>query len=119
MKYYFLALWHYADFDGRARRKEFWYYNIINIFLFIVDIIFSLKYQRIDLIIVYCIIFAIPTVSVGFRRMHDIGEKGWMFFIPFYNLLLACFEGYNKENQYGSDPKKVIVKGLSKFIKNL
>ena len=28
MKYFLYCLQHYADFDGRARRSEFWYWQL-------------------------------------------------------------------------------------------
>ena len=33
MKYFLYCLQHYADFEGRARRSEFWYYTLFH-FLF-------------------------------------------------------------------------------------
>ena len=39
--------------------------------------------------------------------MHDIGEFGWNFFIPIYNLILACVEGSDRVNEFGEDPKKI------------
>ena len=34
MKYFLYCLKHYADFEGRARRSEFWYYTLFH-FLFV------------------------------------------------------------------------------------
>jgi uncharacterized membrane protein YhaH (DUF805 family) len=48
----------------------------------------------------------IPSIAVGVRRMHDVGKSGWFLLIPIYNLVLACTDGEQGPNQYGSDPKR-------------
>ena len=107
MKYFFSAIINFADFQGRARRKEFWYFNLVNFIFFSIALHLSLKHKRPEIIIAYSMIIAVPTISLGYRRMHDIGEFGWNFFIPVYNLILACIEGANRVNKFGDDPKKI------------
>lgn len=105
---------HYADFNGRARRKEFWMYNLfvmIGYFaLYIVGIILASISTTIGSIVLGLVGLAylailIPTIAVYVRRMHDVGKSGWFILIPIYNLILAITEGNKGDNQYGSDPK--------------
>ena len=105
---------HYADFNGRARRKEFWMYNLfvmIGYFaLYIVGIIFAMVSPTIGVIIFGILGLAylailIPSIAVAVRRMHDVGKSGWYILIPIYSFILAITEGDKGNNQYGQDPK--------------
>lgn len=105
---------HYADFNGRARRKEFWMYYLIYMIgyfaLYIVGIILAMISSTIGTIIFAIIGLAslallVPTIAVGVRRMHDVGKSGWFILIPIYNLILWITEGEKGDNQYGPDPK--------------
>lgn len=107
MKYYIKVLKNYAVFEGRARRSEFWYFILFHyiVALILTEVdnacstnLFSPIYQLLGLI---------PLFAVGIRRMHDTGNNGWYFAIPFYNLILAATEGDEGDNQYGSNPKYI------------
>jgi uncharacterized membrane protein YhaH (DUF805 family) len=102
----------YANFDGRARRKEFWYYLLANyIFLIIaavIDNVAGLKFGILPYGACYLIVALatfIPSLAVQVRRMHDVGKSGWYILIPIYNLVMYCTNGDQGENEYGSDPK--------------
>ena len=84
------------DFNGRSRRKEFWYVVLFNfilcfsliLFPFLIAlvisgfetayIVFSVLYVFIWL---YSIIIAIPMLALEVRRLHDIGKSGWWILI--------------------------------------
>ncbi|RYU86147.1 DUF805 domain-containing protein [Mucilaginibacter terrigena] len=105
MKYYFMVLQKYAQFSGRARRSEYWYFA-----LFSTIISLALKYVGIAagspfLDSIYSLGVIIPSIAVGVRRMHDVGKSGWFILIPLYNLILACTDGTPGDNEYGPDPK--------------
>ncbi len=112
MKYYFIVLRKFAVFNGRARRKEFWYYML---FYFIGEMIASLighlyqfpldTFHRPLSVDIYQVIFGLPTIGVWVRRMHDINKSGWYSIIPIYNIILACQDGTQGTNEYGLDPK--------------
>ena len=95
----------YANFKGRARRAEYWYFALFNVIIaFILGFIFGL----LDLSFVasiYWLAVLVPSIAVGFRRMQDVGKPGWFIFIPIYGLILAIQEGEKGPNEYGSDPK--------------
>ena len=105
MNYYFKALQNYATFSGRARRSEYWYFVLFNVIIsfgfgFVCGLI-----QVPQLASLYTLAMLIPSIAVGVRRMHDVGKSGWFLLIPIYNLILACTEGTNGDNEYGPDPK--------------
>jgi len=105
MKYYLHVLQNYANFNGRARRKEYWMFQLFNaIFaysLMFIDLALELGFLN----LVYSLAVLIPGIAVGVRRMHDVNKSGWFILIPFYNLYLAVSNGDSGANQYGADPK--------------
>ncbi|MDI9312817.1 MAG: DUF805 domain-containing protein [Limnohabitans sp.] len=111
----------YANFNGRARRKEYWNFQLINIvsILIIVVIGISLSGNSDDVPLVFYlfgIIFLgiiIPSIAVTVRRLHDIGKSGWFYLISFVpyvgGLIMLYFTVLDSEqgsNQYGSNPKE-------------
>ena len=99
----------YANFNGRARRKEYWMFYLFYILLYIVATI-------IDIVLLFTIGFGfltwivslgllVPTIAVLARRMHDTGKSGWFMLIPVYNFILTLIDGDAGENEYGADPK--------------
>ena len=122
---------HFADFAGRARRKEFWSW-----FLFVWVLLFVLMY--LDSVLglggsassyrtgnsvgfnmsggVLTLLFAlatlIPNLAVSVRRLHDSGKSGWLLLIGLiplfgwaYLLFLYVQPGTAGPNEYGPDPK--------------
>ena len=80
----------YANFNGRARRSEYWYFTLFNV-------IFSLITTAIDAMLnldtglnaVYSLAVFIPGLAVSFRRLHDIGKSGWLLVI-IYLAMIIC-----------------------------
>ena len=108
----FEALKKYAEFKGRARRKEYWLfillYSICYFIAFLIDVVSGA-------LIIFTTIVAlgllIPLISVAVRRLHDTDRSGWWFllgFVPFANIVLLIFfflDGTPGENRFGPDPK--------------
>lgn len=97
----------YANFEGRARRSEYWYFT-----LFSTIISWGLSYLGIAMdfpwiSIIYSFGVILPSIAVGVRRMHDVGKSGWYILIPIYNLILACTDSEVGVNQYGPNPKGI------------
>lgn len=96
----------YIKFDGRARRKEYWYFVLVNliasIILGIIDMIIGMQILG----SIWSLALLLPGIAVSIRRMHDVGKSGWFLLIPLYNLILVLTEGERHDNQYGPDPKK-------------
>lgn len=94
MNYAVEPLRKYADFDGRAGRKEFWYYIV---FITIVGFILGLIEGMLGLFpdqeesvfgLILNVLVIVPSLAVGVRRVHDLNKNGWFSIIPFYNLYL-------------------------------
>jgi uncharacterized membrane protein YhaH (DUF805 family) len=106
MKWYVAVLKKYADFNGRARRSEYWFFVLFSIIISIVlslcDEFLKTKYLN----NLYSLAVLVPSIAVAVRRMHDINKSGWYCLIPIYNIILACTDGTEGPNQYGADPKR-------------
>lgn len=105
-KYYFLALQKYADFKGRATRKEFWNYVLFNtIFAYgLLGIGIALLGEEAGSVpyIIYILGVLIPGLAVGVRRMHDVGKSGWFLLIPIYSFILAVTQSEPGVNKWGT-----------------
>jgi uncharacterized membrane protein YhaH (DUF805 family) len=105
MKWFLEVLKKYAVFEGRARRKEYWYFALF-FFLFAILVLFISVAIRFPLLYtIFVLALLIPSLAVGIRRMHDVNKSGWFILIPIYNLILYCTPGTRGPNQYGPDPK--------------
>ncbi len=106
MNYYLTVLKKFAVFNGRARRSEYWYFVLFNLLIAIVLTLIDEAIGTRLLNNIYSLTVLIPGIAVGVRRMHDVNKSGWFLLIPIYNLILACTDGTQGLNQYGSDPKR-------------
>ena len=118
MKWFWKGLRNYANFEGRARRKEYWLFHLFNgiicfilfiltvmiVSLFISGIMTAEGYDGYQvgyiigygggflgyvLILIYQLAVLVPSLAVNVRRL----------------LIFYCQAGEAKENQYGPDPK--------------
>ena len=104
----------YADFKGRARRSEFWFWKL---FTYSVGI-FLLKFLEMDsedkVFLLVHLIFLVPDWAVAVRRLHDMGKSGWnvlWFFIPVIGwiilLLYLVKDSETGANKWGFNPKEM------------
>ena len=110
MSWYFQVLKSYAAFSGRARRKEYWMFLLVNIVIFFVlgfveGMIGMPGAGTGMLVLLYQLFIIIPSIAVGVRRMHDTDHSGWWLLFPLVNLLFALTEGQPNSNRFGPDPK--------------
>jgi uncharacterized membrane protein YhaH (DUF805 family) len=107
INYFVKVLKNYVNFDGRARRSEYWYYTLVSIIISIILMFADSAIGSVEGILgmIFSLGTIIPSIAVGVRRMHDVGKSGWYILIPIYNLVLACTNGDTGTNQYGADPK--------------
>ena len=119
--YYKSVLKNYANFDGRARRSEYWYYTLMNVIIVItLEILLGVGAMVSSvlaiivglLLIVYAIGTLVPSISVMVRRLHDIGKSGWWYFIaliplagPIWLIVLLATDSQPGSNEYGINPK--------------
>lgn len=107
---------HYADFEGRARRTEYWMFFLVNL---IIAVVIGLIGKAIHFEVIgtlYSLAMLVPGLAVGVRRLHDTGRSGWWWLvvlIPFagaiWLIVLLALPGDQGSNQYGADPKEGVV----------
>ena len=127
MKKYYLDILtnKYADFKGRARRKEYWmwtlYYTVILLFAMVLDNALGLNFELLGqnlgygwLYVTIGITHLIPGLGIVVRRLHDVGKSGWFYLIILipligfiWILVLFCTEGDKEDNKWGSNPKLI------------
>ncbi|MBP6557982.1 MAG: DUF805 domain-containing protein [Flavobacterium sp.] len=109
----------YANFNGRARRSEYWYFALMNLIILIIatvlDSALGFNFAPLPYGYLYVLVALasfLPGLAVAVRRLHDVGKSGWFYFIVLIPLvgaiwLLVLFftEGEQGENKYGADPK--------------
>jgi uncharacterized membrane protein YhaH (DUF805 family) len=105
MNYFVTVLKKYADFNGRARRSEYWFFALISTVISIVITYLGAAMNFPLLGTIYSLAILVPSIAVLIRRMHDVDKSGWYCLIPIYNIILAFTEGTRGPNQYGPDPK--------------
>ena len=127
MKKYYLDILtnKYANFNGRARRKEYWmwtlYYTIVLLLAMVLDNVLGLNFELLGqdlgygwLYVTIGIIHLIPGLGIVVRRLHDVGKSGWFYLIILipligfiWILVLFCTDGIKEDNKWGSNPKLI------------
>ncbi|MFB7513385.1 DUF805 domain-containing protein [Streptomyces sp. NPDC056144] len=113
MNWYFDVLKRYADFGGRARRKEYWMYSLFTFIVVAVLAIIDFTLETYPLLVgIYFLATFLPSLGVTVRRLHDTGRSGWWYLIsfvplvgPIVLLVFTVLEGERHANAYGNDPK--------------
>jgi uncharacterized membrane protein YhaH (DUF805 family) len=105
MNYFLMAFTKYAQFSGRSRRSEYWYFALFSTIISVILLFVGDAVGFPQLRLIYSLGVLIPSLAVAVRRMHDVNKSGWFLLIPIYNLILACTDGTSGDNEYGPDPK--------------
>ena len=115
MHWYLQVLKRYAEFSGRSRRKEFWFFALFNIIvavaLGVVDTLLAMSIGIMFLNPLYLLAVLVPTLAVSVRRLHDTGRSGWWIllgFVPVLGLVILVFmfmDSQPGDNEYGPNPK--------------
>jgi uncharacterized membrane protein YhaH (DUF805 family) len=123
MNWYLAVLKKYAEFSGRARRKEYWMFALFNV---IFSIVLSLLDQLLGTVSkdiglgvfsgLYALAVLLPGLALSVRRLHDVGKSGWWLFIALIPLIggiwlfvLTVTDSQHSTNQYGANPKESAV----------
>jgi len=108
-----VVLENYANFTGRARRAQFWWFFLAS---FIIGIVFNILIAVSGifwvLYVIYALALLIPNLAVGVRRLHDTDKSGWWLLIGLIPLigiivLIVFFatDGLPGPNKYGASEK--------------
>lgn len=103
------------NYQGRARRKEYWYYILIASIIILIGFTLDGILDTPDTLsgLAGFILF-FPSLAVTIRRLHDIGKSGWWYLIsaiPLIGSLILlfwnCQETSPETNQWGVPAKRV------------
>jgi len=86
----------YANFNGRSSRSAYWFWNLFNL---IVALLLSVTLP--DIGTIFSIATIVPSLAVGWRRMHDTNRGGWWSIIPLVGFIVALQRSDPNMNQYG------------------
>ena len=128
MSYFIHCLKNFANFSGRARRKEYWMFLLfIILFSILISILDSLLGTNYELKLpslgenalkfgylgmAFSLATFFPSLAVIIRRLHDINKSGWWIVValipcvgifPFLYFMVKA--GDTGDNQFGPDPK--------------
>jgi len=73
----------YATFKGRASRSEYWWFFLFTVLIgWGAEIVAAIAYADLDptgeiLSLMVSLVFILPGIAAGTRRLHDIGKSGW------------------------------------------
>jgi len=124
------------NFQGRATRSEYWKFMlasfIISFILTMVDAVvfkdsgatvasqsdsfaagFAAGANTGPLRSIYSLIVLIPSLAVGFRRLHDIGKTAWwllLWLVPILGwgiLIYFLVKDSVEDNKFGPNPKAI------------
>lgn len=113
-----IPLKRFAQFDGRASRSEYWWFQlfivIVSIPLYILSFVAgysgsqSLAMAATGLSVVMWLALIVPLIAVTVRRLHDTDRTGWWYLlmlVPFAGLAVLVFmllPGTPGDNRFGS-----------------
>ena len=109
---------HYADFNGRIGRQEFWMFIL---FSFLLNVILEVIDIEVLAMVVSLALF-VPNIALASRRLHDTGRSGWwqlLWLIPIIGWIILIVWLATKTspavNQYGNPavPKVVGVASVA------
>ena len=105
----------YLNFSGRSGPSAYWWYllwSLIFTILFALIDSLALDISAEDLFSLssaFALITLIPSISLSFRRLHDIDKSGWWLLISLTIIGIpvliywAIKAGDRQENSYGAD----------------
>jgi uncharacterized membrane protein YhaH (DUF805 family) len=119
MNWFLLALKKYAEFSGRSRRSEYWYFVLFYVLIYmglaLVDTLtgsFNAASGMGILSGIYSLGMLIPSIAVGIRRLHDTDRSGWWLLISFVPVIGAIVlivfffqDSQPGDNRFGPNPK--------------
>ena len=123
-RYYVEVLFrHYADFNGKLPRKQFWmaylFYTLSVISLCAIDMMIGVPV----LSSIYLLATIVPAIAIQVRRLHDAGKSGWWYLIslvPFIGsiwlLVLLCQKGETDTRPAKAKPSDWIALAIAVVV---
>ena len=125
MNWYLGVLKQYATFEGRARRKEYWYFVLFYVLVYLVlaavDGLTGTYNADAGVGLLsglYVLATFLPSLAVTVRRLHDTDRSGWWVLInvvPIIGgivlLVFMCLDSQPGANRFGPNPKGVLGPG--------
>ena len=108
----------YANFKGRARRKEYWGFTLFYALIFAILGAFAFTGIGVILFLVVFVVTLPPSISLIVRRLHDINLSGWftlymlIMLIPvigeaiaiIISIVIGVVQGSAESNKFGENP---------------
>lgn len=108
----------YANFKGRARRKEYWGFTLFYALIFAILGAFAFTGIGVILFLVVFVVTLPPSISLTVRRLHDINLSGWftlymlIMLIPvigeaiaiIISIVIGVVQGSAESNKFGENP---------------
>lgn len=130
MNYYTDVLRKYAVFQGRASRKEYWMFMLVNIIIVAILVGLGVGLSAlvdqpeqmfpwtmlvvIALLLIYNLAIFIPSLAVAVRRLHDTDRSGWWILVNlvpyiggFVFLIFMVIDSKPGDNRFGPNPKGI------------
>ncbi|GAA1477414.1 DUF805 domain-containing protein [Nocardioides aestuarii] len=104
----------YATLEGRARRSEYWWFQLFLALVALVAVLLVFLFRSEVPLYVMAVVglgLVLPSIGVTVRRLHDTSRSGWWYlisFVPYVGpivLLVFCCLDSAPSNQYGTSPK--------------
>lgn len=120
MHWYLDVIRRYADFNGRANRPEFWWYQLINLIIYVAILLVvtvAVGYSTGRIVAsLYSLAVLLPGLGVGIRRLHDTDRSGWWIVIGIIPVIGAIVlivftasAGTPGPNRYGPSPSDTLA----------
>ncbi|WP_312709383.1 DUF805 domain-containing protein [Stenotrophomonas sp.] len=126
MEQLILPLKRYAQFEGRANRREYWMFQLflllataaVSLLAGVLAIIMHSNESALAAIVMglmallglMWLVTIVPLIAVTVRRLHDCNQSGWLYLLALVPgggvviLVFALLPGTPQENRYGPVP---------------
>ena len=103
----------YVTFQGRAKRSEFWWFELFIVIVYVVLLVLGgvIGDPTLPMILlgIFALAIILPLISVLVRRLHDQDKSGWWYWIALvpaiggiWLIVLMCLPGTPGPNRYGN-----------------
>jgi uncharacterized membrane protein YhaH (DUF805 family) len=106
------GLQNYVNFNGRARRSEYWWFALFSVIVLVVARVLDSVIGTSPLLYLLAVAaLVLPLLGLGARRLHDTDRTAWwllLYLTVIGGIALLVFyalEGTPGDNQYGPSPE--------------